>query len=49
MAPDSHYVFDVFADARGESSVIDMIELKSMAVTDALVIHRRPAGIAALC
>ena len=48
VAPDSRYAFVLFEGARGESSMIDMIELKSMAVIDALVIRERPAGIALL-
>lgn len=48
VAPDSRYAFVLFEGARGESSMIDMIELKSMAVIDALVIRERPTGIALL-
>jgi hypothetical protein len=48
VAPDSRYAFVLFEGVRGESSVIDMIELKSMAVIDTLVIRERPTGIALL-
>ena len=48
VAPDSRYLFVMFESASGESSVIDMIELTSMAVTDALVIRARATGIAVL-
>jgi hypothetical protein len=48
VAPDSRYAFVLFEGARGESSMIDMIELKSMAVIDALTIRERPTGIALL-
>ena len=48
VAPDSRYAFVLFEGARGGSSVIDMIELKSMAVIDTLVIRERPTGIALL-
>lgn len=48
LASDSRYVFVAFADANGESGVIDMIELESMAVIDTLPIRGRPAGIAVL-
>jgi hypothetical protein len=48
VAPDSRYAFILFEGARGESGMIDMIELKSMAVVDALVIRERPTGIALL-
>jgi hypothetical protein len=48
VAPDSRYLFVVFESASGESSVIDMIELKSMAVTDALAVRAHSTGIAIL-
>jgi hypothetical protein len=48
VAPDSRYLFVVFEGASGESSVIDMIELTSMAVTDALAIRARGTSIAVL-
>lgn len=48
VAPDSRYAFILFEGARGESGVIDMIELKSMAVVDALTIRERPTAIALL-
>jgi len=48
LAPDSRYVFVVFESATSEPSVIDMIELESMAVIDTLVVRGRPAGIAIL-
>ena len=48
VAPDSRYAFVLYEGARGESGMIDMIEMKSMAVIDALVIRERPAGIALL-
>lgn len=48
MTPDSRYVFVVFEGARADSSVIDMVELRSMAVIDALPIRGRAAGIAVL-
>jgi len=48
ITADSRYVFVVFESAGGESSLIDMIELESMAVTDALTIRERPSGIVVL-
>jgi len=48
ITADSRYVFVVFEGASGESSLIDMIELESMAVTDALTIRERPSGIVVL-
>jgi hypothetical protein len=48
VAPDSRYLFVMFESASGESSVIDMIELTSMAVTDVLAIRARATGIAVL-
>lgn len=48
MTPDSRYVFVVFEGARADSSVIDLVELRSMAVIDALAIRGRAAGIAVL-
>ena len=48
LTPDSRYVFVVFDDASGESGLIDLIELESMAVIDTLRVRGRPAGIAIL-
>jgi hypothetical protein len=48
LTPDSRYVFVVFDDATGESGLIDLIELESMAVIDTLRVRGRPAGIAIL-
>jgi hypothetical protein len=48
ITADARYVFVVFEGASGESSLIDMIELESMAVTDALTIRERPSGIVVL-
>jgi len=48
ITADSRYVFVVFESAGGESSLIDMIELESMAVTDALTIRERPSGLVVL-
>jgi hypothetical protein len=48
ITADARYVFVVFEGASGESSLIDMIELESMAVTDALTIRERPSGIMVL-
>lgn len=48
VAPDSRYLFVMFESASGESSVIEMIELTSMAVTDVLAIRARVTSIAVL-
>jgi hypothetical protein len=48
VASDSRYLFVVFESASGESSVIDMIQLTSMAVTDALTIRARATSIGVL-
>jgi hypothetical protein len=48
VTADSRYLFVMFESASGESGVIDMIELTSMAVTDALPIRARGTSIAVL-
>ena len=48
LTPDSRYVFVVFESAAGDSGLIDLIELESMAVIDTLRLRGRPAGIAIL-
>lgn len=48
LTPDSRYVFVVFEGATDDSSLIDMIELESMAVIDTLRFRGRPTGIAVL-
>jgi hypothetical protein len=48
VAPDSRYAFVLFDGAAGESSVVDMIELRSMAVIDTLIVRDHATGIAVL-